>query len=178
MFERQFALGNLHGVRMNVTGPAISHMMFADDIMIFAKANRKEVEVVDDCLKSYCQWSGQLINRDKSGLFFSKLVHRNCKHWIKAELQMSRLPLDAFYLGSSLFSSKSKTKDFNFLIERIDSKLKGWRCKSLSWVGRKTLITLVAQAIPAYSFCTTAVSMTICNNWIQQLAGFGGIRKN
>jgi hypothetical protein len=178
MFECQFALGNLHGVRMNVIGPAISHMMFVDDIMIFAKANRKEVEVVDDCLESYCQWFGQLINKGKSGFFFSKLMHRNCKRWIKAELQMSRLPLDAFYLGSPLFSSKSKTKDFKFLIERIDSKLKRWRCKSLSWVGRKTLITSVAQAIPAYSFSTTAVPMTICNNWIQQLTGFGGIRKN
>ena len=81
-FEHQFALGNLHGVRMNVSGLAISHVMFADDIMIFAKANRKEVEVVDDFLESYCQWSGQLINKGKSGLFFLKLVHRNCKHWI------------------------------------------------------------------------------------------------
>jgi exonuclease III len=76
MFERQHALGNLHGVRMNVTGPAISHVMFADDIMIFAKANRREVEVVDDCLESYCQWSGQLVNRGKSGLFFLKRMHR------------------------------------------------------------------------------------------------------
>ncbi len=132
MFERQFALGNLHGVRMNVSGPAISRVMFVDDIMIFTKANRKEVEVVDDFLESYCQWSAQLINKGKFGLFFSKLVHRNCKHWIRAELQMSRLPLDAFYLGSTLFLSKSNTKDFKFLIERIDSKLKGWRCKSLS----------------------------------------------
>ena len=117
-------MGNLHGVRMNVTGPSISHVMFADDIMIFAKANRREVEVVDDCLESYYQWSGQLVNRGKSGLFFSKRVHRNWKRWIRAELQMTRLPLDAFYLGSPLFSSKSKTKDFKFLIERIDSKLK------------------------------------------------------
>uniref|UniRef100_A0A2N9HGL8 Reverse transcriptase domain-containing protein n=1 Tax=Fagus sylvatica TaxID=28930 RepID=A0A2N9HGL8_FAGSY len=163
MFERQHAVGNLHGVRMNVTGPAISHVMFADDIMIFAKANRREVEVVDDCLESYCQWFGQLVNRGKSGLFFSKRVHRNWKRWIRAELQMTRLPLDAFYLGSPLFSSKSKTKDFKFLIERIDSKLKGWRCKSLSWAGRKTLITSVAQAIPTYSFSTAAVPSIICN---------------
>uniref|UniRef100_A0A2N9IU76 RNase H type-1 domain-containing protein n=1 Tax=Fagus sylvatica TaxID=28930 RepID=A0A2N9IU76_FAGSY len=42
-----------------------------DDIMIFAKANRKEVEVVDDFLESYCQWSGQLINKGMKTLITS-----------------------------------------------------------------------------------------------------------
>ena len=34
----------------------------------------------------------------------------------------------------------------------MESKLKGWRCKTLSWVGRNTLIKSVAQPLPYYTF--------------------------
>ncbi len=67
---------------MNVTGPAITHVMFADDLMIFAKAQRREVEIINNCLETYCLWSGQRINRDKSGLIFSKLFSHYCKRLI------------------------------------------------------------------------------------------------
>jgi hypothetical protein len=37
---------------------------------------------------------------------------------------MKKLGLDAFYLGNLVFSSKSKVKDFKYLIDNLDSKLK------------------------------------------------------
>jgi hypothetical protein len=39
---------------------------------LFAKANCREIKALDECLESYCQWSSQSVNRDKSGLIFSK----------------------------------------------------------------------------------------------------------
>uniref|UniRef100_A0A2N9F5B8 Reverse transcriptase zinc-binding domain-containing protein n=1 Tax=Fagus sylvatica TaxID=28930 RepID=A0A2N9F5B8_FAGSY len=67
---------------------------------------------------------------------------------------MKKLALDSFYLGTPVFSSKSKIKDFKYLSERLEARLKGWRCKAFSWAGRKTLIKFVAQALPIYSFST------------------------
>ncbi len=76
---------------------------------------------------------------------------------------MKKLPLDAFYLGTPVFSSRSKTKDFKYLIDRTEARLKGWRSKCLSWAGRRTMINSVALSLPTYSFSTASVPTTMCN---------------
>ena len=83
LIDQQFSLGNILGVRMNVSGPTITHVMFADDLMLFARANRREVGILNECIETYCLWSGQNINRDKFGVIFSKLVTNDTKRWIK-----------------------------------------------------------------------------------------------
>jgi hypothetical protein len=161
--DRNFERKKLSRAKMNVFGPAITYVMFADDLMLFAKANRKEVSILNECLDTYCMWSGQKINREKSGIIFSKLVSNYNRRWIKGELHMKKLPLDAFYLGTPVFSSRCKTKDFKYLIDRTEARLKGWRSKSLSWVGRRTLIKSIALALPTYSFSTASVPSSMCN---------------
>ena len=58
---------------MNIGGPAITHVMYADNIMLFTNAKRCETETLNECLELYCTWFGQRINKGKSGLVFSKL---------------------------------------------------------------------------------------------------------
>ena len=41
---------------------------------------------------------------------------------------MKAITTVATYLGAPLFTSSSHTKDFKFLQDRLESKLKGWRC--------------------------------------------------
>uniref|UniRef100_A0A2N9FV45 Reverse transcriptase domain-containing protein n=1 Tax=Fagus sylvatica TaxID=28930 RepID=A0A2N9FV45_FAGSY len=135
LIDRQFNSGAINGVKMNPFGPAFTHVMYADDLMLFAKATSREVLVLDDCLELYCQWSGQLVNRDKSGINFSKLVSRERKRAITEELNMKTISDHANYLGAPLFASRNSSKDFKFLQEKVESRLKGWRCKSLSWAG-------------------------------------------
>ncbi len=74
LIERSFASSAIHGVKMNTNGPTFTHVMYADDLMLFTKATTREVQVLDECLEKYCECFGQLINREKSGLIFSKLV--------------------------------------------------------------------------------------------------------
>jgi hypothetical protein len=54
LIEQQFRLGQMSGVKMNASGLAITHVMFADNLMLFVKANRREVGVLIDCLDTYC----------------------------------------------------------------------------------------------------------------------------
>ena len=110
LIENKLALGNISGVRMNVSGQIITHVMFADHLMLFAKANRREVEALNDCIETYYLWSGQKVNREKSGLIFSKLVQNDTKRWIKGELQMKSLPIDSFYLGTPCILFKIQNK--------------------------------------------------------------------
>jgi hypothetical protein len=159
---------------MNVAGPAFTHIMYADDIMVFAKANCREVKILDECLEKYCIWSGQLINRSKSGLIFSKLVCCARRRELKSMLAMKKIQPNAKYLGSPLFSSSSRIKDFKFLQDKLESRLLGWRSKALSWAGRATLIKLVALALPSYTFSSSNVPVAVCEKMDALSVAFGG----
>ena len=87
---------------------------------------------------------------------------------------MKNLKKDVIYLGSPLFLSKAQSKDFKYLIDKVESKLMGWRSKSLSWVGRSTLINLVAQAIPNYAMSFSTYLLVFVKAWMLSPIGFGG----
>ncbi len=144
LIDRKLVAGTISSVSMNKNGPAFTNVMYADDIMLFARASSREIKALDECLENYCLWSDQLVNREKSSLIFLKLVTNDRKRMIKHLLHMKTIPQNANYLGAPLFSTRSRSKDFKFLQERLESKLLGWRCKSLSWAGRNTLINSVA----------------------------------
>jgi hypothetical protein len=162
LIEREFSHGNVKGVKMNVARPVFTHVMYADDIMVFAKANYREVIVLNECLDKYCAWSGQLINRSKSGIIFSKLVCCATRRELKVLLAMKKIQPNAKYLGSPLFSSSSRIKDFKFLQDKLESRLLGWRSKALSWAGRATLIKSVALALPSYTFASSNIPVAVC----------------
>ena len=125
LIDKEFATGVISGVSMNRNGLAFTNVTYADDIMLFAKANNREVQALDACHGKYCQWSGQLVSREKSGLIFSKLVSRERKREIKLELNMKTVPQNANYLGAPFFSTRNRSKDFKFLQDKLESKLKG-----------------------------------------------------
>ena len=112
LLEKEFRHHNISDVKASVGGPAIMRVMYADDIVLFSKACRKEAATINQCLETYCSWLGQSLNRSKSGVFFSKHCQKQkCKE-IKQILQMKGIKKDSIYLGAPLFLSKAPSKDF------------------------------------------------------------------
>uniref|UniRef100_A0A2N9HY11 ABC-2 type transporter transmembrane domain-containing protein n=1 Tax=Fagus sylvatica TaxID=28930 RepID=A0A2N9HY11_FAGSY len=130
-------------------------------VKVGVMAQTAEATILTEWLEKYCSWSGQLINRNKSGVFFSKHTKKPMQRSLKCLLQMKAIQKDSFYLGSPMFLRAAKTKDFHFLLDKVEFKLKGWRSKSLSWARRTTLIKSVAQALPTYTMSTFEVPTTI-----------------
>ncbi|KAK3212382.1 hypothetical protein Dsin_017088 [Dipteronia sinensis] len=56
------------------TSPAISHLIFADDSMIFAKVSRDECLTIRHILEVYAQASAQVVNLKKYALYVSRSV--------------------------------------------------------------------------------------------------------
>ena len=163
ILDYELAQNNISGIKASIRGPSISHVMYADDIIMFSKASKKEATNFIKCVDKYCRWSGQKINNNKSGVFFSKNTPGQNRRMIKGLLQMKGLKIDAIYPGSPLFRSRAPSKDFKFLQEKLESKLMGWRSRCLSWAGRSTLIKFVAQALPNYTMSAFSVPNTICD---------------
>lgn len=70
LLQRREERGALHGVRVAPGGLSASHLFFADDAVIFCRADEVEVQEVMTVLQCYAEASGQVINREKSSLFF------------------------------------------------------------------------------------------------------------
>jgi hypothetical protein len=51
-------------------GPQISHLLFVDDLLLFAEASFEQSHCIMHCLNLFCQASGQKINSQKSRNIF------------------------------------------------------------------------------------------------------------
>ncbi|VVA38357.1 PREDICTED: reverse mRNAase [Prunus dulcis] len=58
-------------VKSSQSGPCVSHLFFADDLVLFAEASTKQAQIMRDCLEKFCSVSGQAVNFDKSTIFCS-----------------------------------------------------------------------------------------------------------
>ena len=77
MLRKEEKEGQIKGVAIYRRAPRISHLLFADDSIIFYKASVSECDRVIEMLESYERDSGQKINKEKTSLFFSKNMRRD-----------------------------------------------------------------------------------------------------
>ncbi|PON82101.1 hypothetical protein TorRG33x02_220960 [Trema orientale] len=78
-------------------------------------------------------------------------------------MSIPRIHRNAKYLGLSLFHSNHKSQDFNYILEKLQERLTGWKAKVLSRAGRLTLINSVGLAIPLYTMQSVPVPLSVCN---------------
>ena len=64
--------GEIKGVSLCRNGPKLTHLLFADDNLLFCRATRSECQKVLEILSTYEKLSGQKLNNEKTMLFFSK----------------------------------------------------------------------------------------------------------
>ena len=140
----------IHGAKASRNGPEISHLLFADESLLFVRANRQECTTIVDILNKYECASGQKINIEKSEVTFSKGVCAGQKQDLIDILAMRHVDGHAKYLGVPTLAGRSKKTLFSEMKDRVWKKLQGWKEKLLSKAGKEVLLKAVIQAIPTY----------------------------
>ena len=143
--------GRHHGVAVCRRAPCISHLLFADDSLIFCKVSQEEVQVILDVLQTYAASSGQCINFEKSFFYFSSNTTRGDRERIKKTMGVKEVERFESYLGLPTLVGCAKYQTFSFLKDRVWKKIQGWKGQLLSRVGKEILIKVVAQSIPTYT---------------------------
>jgi hypothetical protein len=162
MLTREENNGVITGVPTSKKGPRISHLFFADDNLLFCKANSVEWRRLTRILDKYEAVSGQKLNQDKTSIFFSRNTSREKREEI---VRLSGLKaIDRFekYLGLPTLVGKSRSKEFKSIQDRVWTRLQSWKVKFLSQAGKEILLKAVVQAIPSYSMSVFLLPIGLC----------------
>ena len=136
-------------VKASQSGPAFSHLFFADDLVLFAKVNHINCSAIRDVLDDFCSVSSQSIS-EASRVFFSPNVDRDTRESLCDILGFASTPELGKYLGIPIKHGSTSSQDYNFILDGMKQKLAGWKPNLLSMVGRAVLIQASTTAIPSY----------------------------
>lgn len=127
----------------------ISHLIFADDVMLFCHGHITSINLVLDAVHEFSSVSGLHTNKDKSQCFLANVDDNTRSHAIaKSGFQLGRLPIK--YLGLPLITTKLTSRDCTPLIMNLSSRIDSWVNKSLNHAGRLQLIKVVLFGIQGY----------------------------
>ena len=152
----------LRGVAALTRGLKISHLFFADDSFIFARATTRESAEIQRVLQVYELSSGQQLNKNKTSLFFNHNMNNGMKETIKAMFGAQVIRSHESNLGLPSLIGKSKQNTFALLKQRVANKLAGWKEKLLSNAGKEVLIKVIAQVVPSYTLSCFKLPNSLC----------------
>ena len=141
----------------------ISHLLFADDIILFSKVDSKACNAIAEVLEKFCKESRQKISQDKSHVYFSPNVSEEMKEEVWEKLGFYETRNIGKYLGFPILHKGANRRQYNDIVERVMNKLSGWKAKFLSFAGQSVLIKSVMAAIPNHVMQGAALPAHICD---------------
>ncbi|KAK9943242.1 hypothetical protein M0R45_008856 [Rubus argutus] len=164
---------------LRTTSPP-THVLFADDVMVFIQGNARYLRVLMRFMEEYACNSSQEVNKDKSFLFLGKFTVP-WQHNIQSILGIKVGTLPFTYLGVPIFRGRPKSVYFLTIIDNVRSKLSAWKGLQLSQAGRLQLIASVIQSHLIYSFQVYAwpkSSIQKMQRWVRNFFWNGDQFKN
>ncbi|KAL0442405.1 UNVERIFIED_CONTAM: hypothetical protein Slati_1963200 [Sesamum latifolium] len=162
----------IRGVSVCRGAPSISHILFADDTLIFCRASREGTRAVKDILEVYRLASGQEINFSKSSVAFSRNTGEDLCTNIVVELNIRRENKMELYLGLPSRAARPKRDLFAIIRDKVWSKITGWNEKLLSQAGKEILIKSVIQAVPTYAMACFRLPISLLKEIQSMVADF------
>ena len=135
---------------VNSVGVHISHMLFADDTILFCDVSREQLLSIRLVLSCFQVFMGLKVNVGKSEIVPIGEVNNLDALANILQCRVGSLPMK--YLGMPLGSSFKTTSIWNPILEKMEKKLSGWKRLYLSGGGRLTLLKSTLSSLPMYFF--------------------------
>lgn len=164
--------GAWKAIKMGRHGVPLSHLFFADDLVLFSTASPEQAHVIKRVLHNFCSASGQKVSQAKTTIFFSRNTRDPIRHTVVNILGFQQAEGLGKYLGVPLLNGRVPTSTFNYILERVQGKLAGWKRNSLSLAGRITLAKSVLSSIPFYTMQSMLLPTTCCKKIEQVIRNF------
>ena len=140
MLSAKYEDGSI-GFHPNAMEPAVTHLAFADDIMVFSDGEKKSLECISSTFDTFAAWSGLNMNKDKTELFLAGMTQNETLDISSLGFKIGSLPVR--YLGLPLMHRQLRISDYRPLLEKVSGCLNSWSAKALSYAGRCQLLSSV-----------------------------------
>lgn len=113
----------------------MSHLCFADDLLVFTDGTKRSIEEVFKVFKEFESCSGLKISLEKSTLYTAG-INESTKADIIATFPFSSGSLPVRYLGLPLLTKRMTVSDYLPLIEKVRKRMSSWTGRLLSHASR------------------------------------------
>ncbi|CAN1763437.1 Putative ribonuclease H protein At1g65750 [Linum perenne] len=162
LIEEEVAARRWHPIILSPGGPQLSHLFYADDIIFFSETSVEQAAIILGCLDEFCDASGLCVSKEKSTCFCSPNTSSPLSSSIADTLGFPLTQNLGKYLGVPVLHKRVLVSTYQSILDKIESKLSGWKEKFLSLAGRVTVAQAVLVAIPAYAMQTSVLLVTTC----------------
>lgn len=140
LLQSRFDSGYIH-YHPRASDLKLSHLMFADDVMIFFDGGSSSLHGVSEALEDFASWSGLKINPQKSQLFCAGVNEMEATAMSHYGFSTGILPVR--YLGLPLMSRKLRINEYEPLLDALVRRFRAWAVRALSFAGRVQLLNTV-----------------------------------
>ena len=127
----------------------LTHLCFADDLLIFCRAEKRSVSILLNALRTFAEFSGLTMNPTKSFIFTSRTRSAEASQLAAySGFQEGALPVT--HLGIPLVTSRLRMRDCSKLVDIFTHRMQHWTSRFLSYAGRLQLINSVLFSVQTY----------------------------
>jgi len=127
----------------------LSHLCFADDLLIFSAATLASARCCIGALAEFEALLGLKANPSKSSVFLAGVTFA-AKQNLFELLHIPERVLPVRYLSVSLISKRLSAADCDSLISKISSRIDSWLVRKLSFAGRLQLLSSVLVSLQMF----------------------------
>jgi hypothetical protein len=165
-------MGNIQELKICRRSPGISHLLFADDSLLFFKANEEQATKIKGVLSTYEASTGQLLSPAKCSLMLGQNCTEEDGQIVASILQVASTSFEEKYLGLPVPEGWMKNDKFQPTKERLQKKCSDYCEKYMSGAAKETLVKSVVQAIPTYAMSVFLFSAGLCDELSQIIRNF------
>ena len=125
LIESMSLAGQWTAFPVTCNGVRISHLMFADDVVLFGVASKTQALVIKDVLDTFCAWSGQRVSKHKSSIYFSANTNEAVAVEICNVLGIPRTLDLGRHLGVPTINGRVTRATYQNLLTKVDNRLAG-----------------------------------------------------
>lgn len=120
-------------------GPPLTHLFFADDLLLFWTASSHQATVIKG-----------IMNIPKSKLWLTPNIPLGLGRPLLRHFGVPITRDLGVYLGVPLYPGRPKSLHFQYVLDKVQHRLSGWQKRLLSRAARLVLNKAVTTAIPTY----------------------------
>ncbi|KAE8672120.1 ADP-ribosylation factor-like protein 8B [Hibiscus syriacus] len=149
----------------------MSHIQFADDLLIFSDANGMGIQNLNRILKFFEVAAGLKLNKMKTKIFGINVDGNTVKRWADS-IYCGWAELPTSYLGLPLGHKKNSLPLWQPILDRVRNRLDSWKSKFLYFGGRLTLAKSVLVNLPVYYMSIFQIPKSIAEKINKCIANF------